>query len=398
MIAGQHIICISNTTWHGPFTKSTVQIMSRLAVENKLIFVEYPFTIKDLLSAVFRKGKAPVARMLGFRNRLNEIKTDQGSVIYQLVVPPVIPCDFIKSEALFNFLFSINTKIYLRCLKNAMKVLRMKDVISISAYNPYYGLTLHGKLDEKLNIYYSYDGPNIRRHGKRVLRIDAEYTSAADVVITTSDFLARDKMKHNPNCFVVKNGVDFETFRKHALIENFSRENVKIGYIGSMDYRFDIDMVEAAVQALPAYSFHFTGNVSNIEVKNRLGKYSNVHFFAPVKPGEVPELLSGFNAGIIPYLQNDINKNIYPLKINEYLAVGVPVIMTRFAELPEFDGMADAVSNSDDFIKRIRSQVEKDSSLKRRLRVEFASRNSWDKRADEFSDIIGASLMNTKTK
>jgi hypothetical protein len=28
---------------------------------------------------------------------------------------------------------------------------------------------------------------------------------------------------------------------------------------------------------------------------------------------------------------NEVNKNIYPLKINEYLAVGVPVVMTAFA-------------------------------------------------------------------
>lgn len=274
----------------------------------------------------------------------------------------------------------------------------MTDVVSISAYNPYYGLSLKGKLDEKINLYYSYDGPNIRRHGKRVLRIDAEYTSAADAVITTSDFLANDKKKYNTNCFVVKNGVDFEAFSKHSRIEDPSTENVKIGYIGSMDFRFDIDLVEEAVKALPNFSFHFVGNVRNELIKTRLEQYDNVTFLAPVKPEEVPQLLSGFNAGIIPYLQNEINKNIYPLKINEYLAVGVPVIMSRFAELPEFEGMADSVTNATDFIQKIRTQVEEDSIPKQKLRIEFASQNSWDNRAVEFSDILENLIQKTKTK
>lgn len=396
MITGQHIVCISNTTWNGPFTKSTVQIMSRLAVDNKLIFTEYPFTIKDVLFALLKKGHAPWQRILGLKKRISEITTDQGSVIYQLVVPPVLPCDFIKNDVLFRFIFAINTSIYLRSLKRAMKVLGMKDVISISAYNPYYGLTLRNKLNEKLNIYYSYDGPNIRRHGRRVLTIDSKYAAIADAVITTSDFLATDKRKYNAQCFVVKNGVDFDAFRKHARVEPFKSDTVTVGYIGSMDFRFDIGMVEAAVQALPGYQFHFTGIVRNAAIQDRLEHFANVSFFPPVKSEDVPALLGSYNAGIIPYLQNEINKNIYPLKINEFLAVGVPVIMSRFADLPEFEGMADTVNDAAEFIQRIRFQVENDDSQKRNSRIGFASENSWDRRAEEFSDIMEVLLNDTK--
>lgn len=397
MISGQNIVCISNTTWYGPFTKSTVQLMSRMAVGNRLVFVEYPFTIKDVLLTLLKRGKAPVSRILGIKNRIREIRTDQNSVIYQLVVPPVLPCDFIKNEILFHVIFNINTKIYLRCLRKALKKLNMENVISVSAYNPYYGLKLRHKLNEILNIYYSYDGPNIRRHGKRVMKIDNEYSSIADAVITTSAFLAEEKKKHNPNCFVVKNGVDFEAFNKFSKVETSRQKTPKIGYIGSMDFRFDIDMVEAAVKALPFYEFHFIGHVRNKTITSRLVSFSNVSFFPPVKPAEVPALLSGFSAGIIPYLQNEINKNIYPLKINEYLAVGVPVIMSKFADLPEFEEMADSVTNPADFIRRIKDLVEEDDSAKRIQRIEFASKNSWDKRAEEFSGIIEGLLNESKS-
>ena len=52
MLSNENIVCVSNTTWEGFYTKSTVQILSLLAAKNKVLFVEYPFTIKDAFSAI----------------------------------------------------------------------------------------------------------------------------------------------------------------------------------------------------------------------------------------------------------------------------------------------------------------------------------------------------------
>lgn len=395
MIKGQNIVCISNTTWYGPITKSTVQIMSRLAEGNRILFVEYPFTVKDVIYGLLKKGNAPVSRILGFKPRISPIHTPEGTVVQQLIVPAVLPCDFIKNEFLFNLIFGINSWIYKRSVQKAIRKLKMTDIVSVSAYNPCFGLSLKGKLKEILNVYYSYDGPNLRRHGKRVLVKDAAYAKVTNAVITTSDFLASEKRKHNPNCFVVKNGVDFNEFSRFAKTDNFRDNQTRIGYIGSMDFRFDINMVEEAVKSLPEYSFHFIGHIRNEAIRERLSEYANVTFFKPVKPSEVPALLSGFHAGIIPYLQNEINRNIYPLKINEYLAAGVPVVMSRFSELPEFEGEVDSVKTAAEFIRCLKKQVTEDSPEKRKTRIAFAKGNSWDIRAEEFSAVL-EHLLNEK--
>jgi hypothetical protein len=70
MIDNENIVCVSNTTWEGFYTKSTVQLLSLLAQQNKVLFVEYPFTWKDLLFTIIGKGRAPVARMLGLKKGL----------------------------------------------------------------------------------------------------------------------------------------------------------------------------------------------------------------------------------------------------------------------------------------------------------------------------------------
>jgi glycosyltransferase involved in cell wall biosynthesis len=243
-------------------------------------------------------------------------------------------------------------------------------------------------LGEKLHIYYCYDGVESVFFGKRIFDIENRFSAKVNGIITTSDFLNAEKRKLNPNCFVVKNGVDFKVFSKFAKIEVFKREHKRVGFIGSLDPRFDIDTVEYAVSKLQNFDFEFTGDMRNEKLKARLQKFSNVRFFDPIKPNEVPELLATYDVGMIPYIVNEVNRNIYPLKINEYLAVGVPLVMNAFAHLPEFDGLVSVANDKDEFVQKLVDETQKDSVEKIRKRIDFASANSWEARAESFGDII----------
>jgi sulfite reductase alpha subunit-like flavoprotein len=53
----KNIICISQTTWHGEFTKSTVQLLSLLAEKKHNCFCRIPFHIKDVVMS-FTETKA----------------------------------------------------------------------------------------------------------------------------------------------------------------------------------------------------------------------------------------------------------------------------------------------------------------------------------------------------
>lgn len=389
MIQGEDIICISNTTWFGEYTKSTVQIMSRLAKNNRVIFVEYPFTIKDLLFSFLGKQACPEKRMLGFSNRLTKIKTETGGEVFHLVVPPVLPVDFIKNDSIFNFFFNLNTAVYLRQIRKTLKKLNIKNPVVVTAYNPFYGLPLVGKLNEKMNIYYCYDGIGTRRHGKRIFPVDEQFSRLVDAIITTSEYLNKGKLQMNPNSFVVKNGVDFPVFSKFAKsVPTAKNTRKKVGYIGSLDHRFDIDTTEHAVIRLQNVDFEFTGSLRNPQIKSRLEKYPNVKFRNAVAPADVPELLAQCDAGIIPYIADEMNKNIYPLKINEYFAVGVPVIMTSFTHLPEFSVLIAVAENKDDFTEKIKQELQNDSVEKIQKRIQFAESNSWDNKTEEFSGIL----------
>lgn len=389
MIEKQQIICISSTTWFGYYTKSTVQILERLAASNQVLFIEYPHTWKDIVMTLLKKQEGPqIARMLGFSKQLTTITTASSTQVANLVTPPAIPVYFLKNEKLFNWLFRINSAIYLRSVRKAAQSLGFDRPIVITAFHPFYGNALLGKLNEKAHIYYCFDAVESWFYGERIFEIERNYIRKADGVITTSDQLNIEKSKLNPRCYTVKNGVDFQLFVPHARTKIAIHQRKKIGYIGSLDHRFDIDLVEHAVKNAPGYDFEFTGALLNPKVKERLSSYSNVRFFNPVGADEVPALLASYDAGMIPYLQNDANKNIYPLKINEYLAVGVPLVMTRFASLPEFESIVSSAASQDEFLALLLHEIDSDSLAKVGERINFAKNNSWEARTEAFGAVL----------
>jgi glycosyltransferase involved in cell wall biosynthesis len=388
MLKGEDIICITNTSLFGNYIKAVVQIMERLANDNRVLFVEYPYTIKDVFATSKGKQKAPVARMLGFEKRLQEVQCSNGSKIFHLVMPPGLPLRFLKSEFLFNLLLPINVLIYKLTLKRAMKQLGFTNPIVVNAYNPIYGVALLRKLNEKKHIYFCYDGYDVNYYGKRILSFDKTFSENVDAVITTSDFLRNEKLVFNKASFVVKNGVDFPIFSPFSKKEVASRDRKIVGYIGSLDSRIDIDIVVFAIKSLPQFDFEFTGELRNTRIKETLEKFPNVKFYSPIKSSDVPAKLATYDVGIIPYLAIDINKNIYPLKINEYLAVGVPIVMNNFAFLQEFNGVVSVASTKEEFAQMLVSELESDTIEKINARILYASKNSWEARSEEFGNII----------
>jgi glycosyltransferase involved in cell wall biosynthesis len=388
MIKDRDIICISYTTWYGKYTNSGVQILSRLAKNNRIIFIEYPFTWKDVFTSLAGKQEAPVKMMLGLKRRLEVVDTEVESKVVRMVVPPVLPVDWIKNNTVFNFFFKYNSWVYKQSVNRMIKKLGLKDPIVITAYNAFYGLAMIGNLNEDLNIYYCYDGLEVRRHGPRIIGVDEDFSRKADGIIATSDFIKTEKETFNSKCFVVKNGVDFDLFNARAKTDVTKNKRKIVGYIGSLDHRFFIDIVENAIKNQPGYDFHFTGDLRHPPIKQRLEKYANVTFFEPIKANEVPALLATYDVGIIPYTLTEYNKSIYPLKINEFLAVGVPVVMTTFADLSDFTGMVSLASTNEEFIQGLKFELENDSSELIKKRIDFAKSNSWDSRTNAFGAVL----------
>jgi len=388
MLNNKNIICLGNNMWESNFTNTMAEIMTVLSSDNKILHIDYAFSFKDFL----RGPKAvPFKKTLGLEPRLREVKTRVNSTINVLSPPPVFPINMIPSHPLFIKLLRVNARIVESEIKKAIQRLGIKDPIIVSGFNPYYGTMLAGRLGEVLNVYYCYDEIATGWNSNHGILIENDYINKADVVITTSEILFHSKSCKTKECYLIKNGVDFNRFNKHAEKTRNAKRKV-IGYTGSIDDRFDIETMKYLIENLPDIEFLFAGRTPDENAFRILSKFSNTRWLGAKKPEEIPGIIGEIDLGVVPYLKNDYTKSVYPLKFNEYLAVGKPVVSSDFADLPEFNHYIHFASSKESFLNAVREELSKDNEIKKRERIKFASGNSWQKRAEDFSSIIENAL------
>jgi glycosyltransferase involved in cell wall biosynthesis len=399
VLKNRDIVCIANTPWEGDYQKSTVILLSKLAEGNRVLYVAYARTIKDLLVYFKERNFIAIKQMLGISPRLRQVQVSAHRTVQVLTVPPVWPYAMAKGSLwLFKLILRINAILIRDTIKKALRTLGMQNVISITAFNPFFGLYLRVYLDEEINLYYCYDGIQGNRYGRAAAVVEKEFIEKIDGVIVTNSALGQEKSAWNQNCFVVNNGVDFTLFSAVVAAQPRPAHDRKvIGYIGSIDQRFDIPVVRWCIERLPECDFVFVGRLVNEEAVAVLKQFPNVIIKPPVSPQQVPAIMYASDVGIIPYTRTVINRNVYPLKINEYLAVGTPVVMTDFAELSEFDGLVRTAHSKEEFLQAVVHYLKNDSGEQQKRRMQMAADNSWDKRAEEFSAAIEKTIQVKRT-
>ncbi|AHM63604.1 glycosyl transferase group 1 [Flammeovirgaceae bacterium 311] len=377
-------------TWEGDYMKTIVQIMSLLAKRHRVLYVDYTFTWKDALMGAVGKQNAPWQRMLGLSPRLRKIKTRFGSEVHVLTPPPVLPANWISSPKLYQAVMAQEGKKVGESVQRAIQDLGFQNPIVINAFSPFFGVPMAGILNESLLVYYCYDEISAAqwcgRHGAAQEKV---FLELADGVITTSEALLAAKKKLNPNAYLVKNGVDYTLFHQgYQELPPVGDKQKVIGYLGSVDDRIDADLLEYCFQQMPAHKFVITGRIMSQSMADRFRKYTNVELRGSRQPEQLPAEVAGFHAGMIPFACNSFTKNIYPLKINEYLAAGLPVVMTDFAQLEEFSTIATVAGSKEEFVNKLHQVLESDTPALRSKRAQFALQNSWESRVATLEEVL----------
>ena len=115
----------------------------------------------------------------------------------------------------------------------------------------------------------------------------------------------------------------------------------------------------------------------------------NIHLFGARTYEQLPSVLRGADAGLIPYARNQLTDSIFPMKVYEYLAAGLPVVATP---LPSLTGVAAVASAADaSGIARLLDEALAEDTPKRRAeRSRAASAHSWEGRIEQIATAIDA--------
>ncbi len=384
------IICLGQTTWEGDFQKAVVQLMTELSVRHRVLYVDYQYTLKDWVMSVVGKKSIPVQETVRLKNPLIKKTFTNGSEVHIWTPPLMLPVNWMP-PGLHDLFVPQNISRLIKGLRRVMRQLNMKRPLIINGLNPVFGLPMLDQLNECATIYYCFDEITIinwmSKHGSRY---EPDYLKRVDAVVTTSETLRRSKSLLQSNAHCVKNGVNFELFNQayHLAQQQPVPEKPIVGYLGTADNRINIDIVEYCARTMPDVTFQFIGEVHEPSLRQRLSVYPNVVFTLPVQPVNLPPLLAQMKAAMIPFVCNEHTYTIYPLKINEYLAAGLPVVSTPFSLLDDFDGVIELADSPASFAQALRRALADISPQRINERIMMAQNNSWAKRAEEFEAVI----------
>lgn len=223
-----------------------------------------------------------------------------------------------------------------------------------------------------------------------------------DLIFTVSESLIdffRD-FGRAKNIFWLPNGVDAEHFRRPSTkapkdIKKIPRPIV--GYIGIIQNRVDINLLEYFAQKNPDKSLVLIGPIwpnflrrirrPAIEIR-RLKKYKNVHLLGRKSYQISPNYLNQFDVAIVPHILNDFTKSMNPLKIYEYLACGKPVVTTPIAGVEKFSHLIYIAQDYRDFNEKIQKALGENSPQLIDLRLQAARENSWQLKTEQMLEII----------
>jgi len=260
---------------------------------------------------------------------------------------------------------------------------------------------LIAELDPQLTIYYCIDDLASSSPGaKRIVPSEERLFQSADLVFVTSERLRVRAARFSRHVHLFPFGVNLERFEEARTHEGGVPGDMQaiarpiVGYVGGLHQWVDQDLVASVAARMPEATFAMVGpaqtDVSLLE------GCANVRLFGQRPHAELPKYVKRFDVGIVPYRDTEYTANVYPTKLNEYLAMGLPVVATDLPEIRRFNashgGVVQIASDADGFAAAIRSALGNHPPGEIARRLQVAHENSWASRVAAMTGLIDAAL------
>jgi teichuronic acid biosynthesis glycosyltransferase TuaH len=397
-LKGQQIIVFGLPRFDSKIESTNYTIAKMLARENKVYYLEHPFTIKDYLRL---RNSPDSERRKDYFSLLNDDLIDTDVPDFKVIIPPVLlSINFLPEGAIFRTALKFNEFLIRTKLKRIIKRYRIKDFIFINSFNFHYPNVADG-LSPKLTAYHCVDPiivPFDARHG---VVSETKLLKHSDIVFCTSRQLYNQSKALNPASFFVPNAADLTHSQKALDYRLPVAEVLKgipkpvIGYFGNIERRMDYELLHEVVKLNPDKNFVFVGPQDRSYIPDWFFNTSNVYSTGSVPYSEMPAVIKGFDVALLPFKRDEVSATIFPLKLFEYLGAGKPLVAINFNDdLREFTGdtvayCADAAS----FSAAISDALYNDHIEKKEKRIEVAANNTWEKRVEQISDLLADAMV-----
>ncbi|MGW4113603.1 glycosyltransferase [Actinosynnema sp. NPDC004786] len=206
---------------------------------------------------------------------------------------------------------------------------------------------------------------------------------ADHVVYVSHALMEEERARTGSRAYFLDHGVDVDHFTarpQHEWPDDVRAvPGPRIGFFGALDdFVVDFDLLERVAAELPDASLVLIGDATH--PMERFDKYPNVHWLGFRPYDLIPAYGSAFDVAIMPWQDNDWIKRSNPIKLKEYLALGLPVVSTDFAELAHYTDRVRAARSHAEFVDALRRTLSDGPLLPPRALRTSVQPHSWQSR------------------
>jgi glycosyltransferase involved in cell wall biosynthesis len=398
MIKGKDIVIISIQPWDIEIGSNCKNIALEFAKENRVLYVNPP---TDRITRIKQKNTERIQKRIrigkGIDSDIEVIKDNLWNLYPKDTIESI---NWINSKTVFNYLNKYNTKLLSKNIMSAANRLGFSDFILFNDSSMFLGLHLKELLQPKLYAYYMRDYlvkvPYWKKHGET---LEPKLIEQADIVLNNSTLYTEYGSQFNANSVMVGQGCDIEMFTDEEDQIKLPHEfegipSPVIGYVGSLTtLRLDIELLEHIAKQKPEWSIVLVGPEDEVFKNCALHQLPNVYFLGSKDSKDLPAYIKGFDICMNPQLANDITLGNYPRKIDEYLAMGKPVVATSTKAMEMFNEHVYLGKSKEDYIEIIEKALTEHSTDKSNERIAFAKSHTWENNVKDIYNAIKTSTQ-----
>jgi len=227
------------------------------------------------------------------------------------------------------------------------------------------------------------DSDQFEQQRKLLIKIAFSPKIEAIVSSTRSMLLWFEKINNQKHLIRLRNGIDLNRFNslKETKVDG---RTIVIGYCGTLSRWIKWNWLLKLIEDLPDYTFKFIGNAYKSDNYLALKSKKNVELLGFKGAHETPSLIKDFDVAIGLYQEHEA-LDVDSMKLYEYLAANVPIVVNRFHSFLEedFEQQLLIADTYNDFIQLIQQAISKKKEKNLSAHA-FLTSATWEKRVDNF--------------
>lgn len=381
-VRGRDIVCVGFSDWNGALLTNEQHLLTRMAKDNNILFVE---------SLGLRRPQIAGRDLRRMGRRLvRGLQPPHAVDGLHVLSPLVLPLHSVAAAR------RINAALLPWLVARAARGLGMRHPL-LWSFVPQAEVLIDALEPSKI-LFYNDDDHGAKKgiDADSFYAAEARFAPRADAILASAPEIAARMRAVNPNVYDAPNVADtamFATALQDGPVDPAvaALPGPRVIFVGAIQaHTVDVPLVTQLAAARPDWSLVFVGPIgtgdpgTNVDALRAL---PNVHLLGPRRYEQLPAVLRGGDAAMLPYRTDGAMRSVFPMKTYEYLAAGLPVVTTPLAALHDVADLERAATGTA-MAERLAAAMAADTPQERRRRSDAVQAHSFDARIAQIDRVL----------